>query len=131
MVKLYITTDRNFRHNVRCNKKNLSELKDVIKKKTDEVHMYIERERQLYNSYVRSRAFNKTIYETYSDLYVKNAELDKNFNNIKKSLCDAEEKLKETTELYKNLEDIYNEKVSECERLKKDVKTEIKEENIM
>lgn len=131
MVKLYITTDRNFRYNVRSNKKNLRELKDIIKKKTDDVHMYIERERQLHNSLVRSRAFNKTIYQTYSGLYTKYTELVENFVNIKNSLYDTEEKLKETTELYKNLEDVYNEKVAECERLKKDVKTEIKEENIM
>jgi hypothetical protein len=127
MVKLYITTDRNFRHNVRCNKKNLSELKDIIKKKTDEIHMYIESERQLYNSFVRSRAFNKTIYETYSELYTKYINLVNNFDNIRKSLYDTEKKLDETTELYKNLEDVYNEKVAECERLKKN----IKEENIM
>lgn len=125
MVKLYITTDRTFRYNKRCNEKQVSEMKCIINKKTDEVHYFIESNRQIKNVLSRTNGFNKMIYNAYSELYKKYTELIHNFDELRVTLCNTEEKLKETTDLYENLEDIYNEKVAECERLKK---TDISEE---
>ena len=125
MVKLYITTDRTFRYNKRCNEKQVSEMKCIINTTTDEVHYFIESNRQIKNVLSRTNGFNKMIYNAYSELYKKYTELIHNFDELRVTLCNTEEKLKETTELYENLEDIYNEKVAECERLKK---TDISEE---
>lgn len=132
MVKLYITTDRTFRYNKRCNEKQVSEMKHIIKKKTDEVHKCIENNRQIGNILSRTNGFNKMIYNAYSELYEKYKDLIHNSDKLRVTLRNTEEKLKETTDLYENLEDIYNEKVAECERLKKtDISEEgkIKEEN--
>ena len=125
MVKLYITTDRTFRYNKRCNEKQVSEMKHIIKKKTDEVHYFIENNRQIGNILSRTNGFNKMIYNAYSELYKKYTNLIHDFDKLRVTLCNTEAKLKETTDLYENLEDIYNEKVAECERLKK---TDILEE---
>ena len=130
MVKLYITTERTFRYNNRCNEKQISEMKHIIKKKTDEVHKCIEHNRHIGNILSRTNGFNRMIYNTYSELYKKYINLIQNFDKLRVTLRDTETKLKETTDLYENLEDIYNEKVSECERLKKSEETEIKEENL-
>jgi len=127
MVKLYITTDRTFRYNKRCNEKQVSEMKHIIKKKTDEVHYFIENNRQIGNILSRTNGFNKMIYNAYSELYKKYTNLIHDFDKLRVTLCNTEAKLKETTDLYENLEDIYNEKVAECERLKK---TDILEENL-
>ena len=133
MVKLYITTDRTFRYNKRCNEKQVSEMKHIIKKKTDEVYKCIEHNRQIGNVLSRTNGFNRMIYNTYSELYKKYTNLIQNFDKTRVTLRDTEEKLKETTDLYENLEDIYNEKVAECERLKKSDTSqegEIKKENL-
>lgn len=133
MVKLYITTDRTFRYNKRCNEKQVSEMKHIIKKKTDEVHKCIENNRQIGNILSRTNGFNKMIYNAYSELYKKYTDLIHSFDKLRVTLRNTEEKLKETTDLYENLEDIYNEKVAECERLKKSdtsQENEIKEENL-
>lgn len=132
MVKLYITTDRTFRYNKRCNEKQVSEMKHIINKKTDEVHKCIENNRQIGNILSRTNGFNKMIYNAYSELYKKYTNLIHDFHKLRVTLHNTEEKLKETTDLYKNLEDIYNEKVAECEILKKTEtleEGEIKEEN--
>lgn len=131
MVKFYITTDRTFRYNKRCNEKQVSEMKHIIKKKTDEVHKCIENNRQIGNILSRTNGFNKMIYNAYSELYKKYTDLIHNSDKLRVTLCNTEAKLKETTDLYENLEDIYNEKVAECERLKKSDTSqegEIKEE---
>jgi predicted RNase H-like nuclease len=125
MVKLHIITERTFRYNRRCNKKQVSEMKYIINEKTDEVHGFIEHTRQLTNTLSRTNGFNKVIYHAYSGLYKKYIEVIQDFDRLRVSMRDTETKLKETTELYENLEDVYNEKVAECERLKK---TEIKKE---
>jgi hypothetical protein len=133
MVKLYITTDRTFRYNNRCNEKQFSEMKHIIKKKTDEVHYFIENNRQIGNILSRTNGFNKMIYNAYSELYKKYTNLIHDFDKLRVTLCNTESKLKDTTELYENLEDIYNEKVAECERLKKTdtlEEGETKEENL-
>jgi hypothetical protein len=133
MVKLYITTDRTFRYNKRCNEKQVSEMKCIIKKKTHEVHNYMENTRQIGNVLSRTNGFNKMIYNAYSELYKKYTNLIHDFDKLRVTLCNTEAKLKETTDLYENLEDIYNEKVAECERLKKtDIleEGETKEENL-
>jgi hypothetical protein len=93
----------------------------------------IEHNRQIGNVLSRTNGFNRMIYNTYSELYKKYTNLIQNFDKTRVTLRDTEEKLKETTDLYENLEDIYNEKVAECERLKKSdtsQETEIKEENL-
>lgn len=131
MVKLYIATDRTFRYNNRCNEKKVSEMKHIIKKKTDEVHNYIENNRQIGNILSRTNGFNKMIYNAYSELYKKYTNLIHDFDKLRVTLRNTDAKLKETTELYENLEDVYDEKVEECERLKKcDItdRGEIKEE---
>ena len=132
MVKLYITTERTFRYNKRCNEKQVSEMKYIIKKKTDEVHNCIEHNRQIGNVLSRTNGFNRMIYNTYSELYKKYTNVIRDFDKMRLTLRDTEAKLKETTEMYENLEDIYDEKVAECERLKKTEtleEGEIKEEN--
>ena len=133
MVKLYITTDRTFRYNNRCNEKQISEMKHIIKKKTDEVHSYIEHNRRLGNVLSRTNGFNRMIYDTYSQLYRKYTDVIQNFDKLRVTLRETEKKLAETTEMYENLEDIYNDKVAECERLKQSETSqeeEIKEENL-
>lgn len=133
MVKLYITTDRTFRYNNRCNEKQFSEMKHIIKKKTDEVHNYMENTRQIGNVLSRTNGFNKMIYQAYSELYKKYTDVIRYVDRMTISLRETESKLKDTTELYENLEDIYNEKVAECERLKKTdtlEEGETKEENL-
>lgn len=133
MVKLYITTDRTFRYNKRCNEKQVSEMKHIIKKKTDEMNKCIEHNRQIGNVLSRTNGFNRMIYNTYSELYKKYTSVIQNFDKLRVTLRETETKLAETIEMYENLEDIYNEKVAECERLKKsDIsqETEIKEENL-
>lgn len=133
MVKLYITTDRTFRYNNRCNEKQFSEMKCIIKKKTDEVHNYMENTRQIGNVLSRTNGFNRMIYQTYSELYKKYTDVIRYVDRMTISLRETESKLKDTTELYENLEDVYNEKVAECERLKKTdtlEEGEIKEENL-
>ncbi len=131
MVKLYITTDRTHRYNVRTNNKQISELHNVIKKKTDEVHMCIENNRQNYNVLSRTNGFNRMIYTAYSELYKKYVNLIEDFNKCRTSLEATENKLQNVNEMYENLEDIYNERVTECERLKNIVPEEpkIQEEN--
>jgi hypothetical protein len=133
MVKLYITTDRTFRYNNRCNEKQFSEMKCIIKKKTDEVHNYMENTRQIGNVLSRTNGFNRMIYQAYSELYKKYTDVIRYVDRMTISLRETESKLKDTTELYENLEDVYNEKVAECERLKKTdtlEEGEIKEENL-
>ena len=133
MVKLYITTDRTFRYNKRSNVKQISEMKHIIKKKTDEVHKCIEHNRQIVNILSRTNGFNRMIYNTYSELYKKYTSVIQNFDKLRVTLRETETKLAETTEMYENLEDIYNDKVSECERLKKSDASqegEIKKENL-
>jgi len=133
MVKLYITTDRTFRYNNRCNEKQISEMKHIIKKKTDEVHNCIEDNRRIGNILSRTNGFNRMIYNTYSELYKKYTDLIQNFDKLRVTLRETETKLAETTEMYENLEDIYNDKVAECERLKKSdtlEEGEIKEEKL-
>ena len=132
MVKLHITTDRTFRYNKRCNEKQVSEMKYIIKKKTDEVHNYIEDNRQIGNHLSRTNGFNKMIYNAYSELYEKYINLTHDIDKLRVTLRNTEANLNETTEMYENLEEIYNEKVEECESLKKsDIleEGEIKEEN--
>lgn len=132
MVKLHITTDRTFRYNKRCNEKQVSEMKYIIKKKTDEVHNYIEDNRQIGNLLSRTNGFNRMIYNAYSELYKKYINLTHDFDKIRVTLRETETKLAEITEMYENLEDLYNDKVAECEKLKKsDIleEGEIKEEN--
>ena len=124
MVKLYITTERVARYNKRCNNKQISEMQSIIKKKTDDVHEFIEDNRQISNSLSRSNGFNKMIYNAYSGLYNRYTNIVREFDKMRVYLRVTEEKLKKTTELYENLEDIYNEKVEECERLNKVEKTE-------
>jgi hypothetical protein len=68
MVKLYITTDRTFRYNVRTNNKHVSDLKTVIVKKTGEIHKCIEINRQTHNTISRTNGFNRMIYNAYSEL---------------------------------------------------------------
>ncbi len=133
MVKLYITTDRTFRYNVRTNNKHISDLKTVIVKKTDEVHNYMENTRQIGNVLSRTNGFNRMIYQAYSELYKKYTDVIRYVDRMTISLRETESKLKDTTELYENLEDVYNEKVAECERLKKTdtlEEGETKEENL-
>ena len=133
MVKLYITTDRTFRYNKRCNEKQVSEMKQIIKKKTDEVHKCIEHNRQIGNVLSRTKGFNIMIYNTYSELYKKYTNVIQNFDKLRVTLRETETKLAETTDMYENLEDIYNDKVAECERLKKSATSqegEIKKENL-
>lgn len=133
MVKLYITTDRTFRYNNRCNNKQISEMNHIIKKKTDEVHNCIEHNRRIGNVLSRTNGFNRMIYNTYSELYKKYTDLIQNSDKLRVTLRETETKLAETTELYENLEDIYNDKLAECERLKKSDTTqeeEIKEEKL-
>ena len=133
MVKLYITTERTFRYNNRCNEKQFSEMKCIIKKKTDEVHNYMENTRQIGNVLSRTNGFNRMIYQAYSELYKKYTDVIRYVDRMTISLRETESKLKDTTELYQNLEDIYNEKVAECERLKKTdtlEECETKEENL-
>lgn len=133
MVKLYITTDRTFRYNNRCNEKQVSEMKHIIKKKTDEVHKCIEHNRQIGNVLSRTNGFNRMIYNTYSELYKKYTCVIQNFDKLRVTLRETETKLAETTEMYENLEDIYNDKLAECERLKKSATSqegEIKKENL-
>ena len=132
MVKLYITTDRTFRYNNRCNEKQISEMKHIIKKKTDEVHSCIEHNRRLGNVLSRTNGFNRMIYDTYSQLYRKYTDVIQNFDKMRVTLRETEKKLTETTEMYENLEQIYNDKVAECERLKQSETSqeEIKEENL-
>lgn len=129
MVKLHITTDRTFRYNKRCNEKRFSEMNYNIKKKTDEVHNYIEDNRQIGNVLSRTNGFNRMIYKAYSELYKKYTNLIGNFDKLRVSFRDTEAKLKETAELYENLENVYNEKVAECERLKKTGETGEKDLN--
>ena len=132
MVKLYITTDRTFRYNNRCNEKQISEMKYIIKTKTNEANNFIENIRKITNTLSRTNGFNRMIYDTYSELYKRYTNLIQDFDKLRVTLRNTEEKLKETTDLYENLEDIYNEKVAECERLKKTENLEegeIKEEN--
>lgn len=132
MVKLHITTERAFRYNKRCNEKQVSEMKHIIKKKTDEVHSFIEHNRQIGNVLSRTNGFNRMIYNAYSELYKKYTSVIQNIDNLRVTLRETETKLAETTEMYENLEDIYNDKVAECERLKKSdmlQEGEIKEEN--
>lgn len=133
MVKLYITTDRTFRYNKRCNEKQVSEMKHIIKKKTDEMNKCIEHNRRLGNVLSRTNGFNRMIYDTYSQLYRKYTDVIQNFDKLRVTLRETEKKLAETTEMYENLEDIYNDKVAECERLKQSETSqeeEIKEENL-
>ena len=133
MVKLYITTDRTFRYNNRCNEKQFSEMKCIIKKKTDEVHNYMENTRQIGNVLSRTNGFNRMIYQAYSELYKKYTDVIRYVDRMTISLRETESKLNDTTELYENLEDVYNEKVAECERLKKTdtlEEGETKEENL-
>ena len=132
MVKLYITTDRTFRYNNRCNEKQISEMKHIIKRKTDEMHNCIEHNRRLGNVLSRTNGFNRMIYDTYSGLYRKYTDVIQNFDKLRVTLRETEKKLAETTEMYENLEEIYNDKVAECERLKKSDSSQekIKEENL-
>lgn len=132
MVKFYITTDRTFRYNDRCNKKQISEMKCIIKTKTNEVNNCIEHNRKINNTLSRTNGFNRMIYNTYSDLYKRYTSVIQEFDKLRVTLRNTEEKLKDTTEMYENLEDIYNEKAVECERLKKtdtSEECEIKKEN--
>ena len=132
MVKLYITTERTFRYNNRCNEKQISEMKQIIKKKTDELHNCIEHNRRIGNTLSRTNGFNRMIYNTYSELYKKYTNVIENFDKLRVTLRETETKLAETSEMYENLEDIYNDKVAECERLKKSDTLEEgeKEENL-
>ncbi len=115
MVKLHIITDRTFRYNVRSNNKRFSELNNIIKKKTDDVNRYTEDSRQVYNSIARTNGFNRMIYNSYSELYKKYMELIGDFDKCRNSLRQKEKELADTTEMYNNLEEIYNEKVSDLE----------------
>ena len=119
MVKIYTTTDRTHRYHKRSNEKQVSELKCVIEKKTREVHDCIEHNRKISNVLARTNGFNRMIYNAYNELYKKCTFVIKDFDKLRVTLRNTETKLKETTELYENLEDIYNEKVAECENLKK------------
>ena len=130
MVKLYITTDRTFRYNVRSNNKHMSELHNLIKKKTDELHTCTENNRQNYNLVSRTNGFNRMIYSAYTELYNKYINLINDLTKYRNSLQETEDKLKDTNEKYENLLGVYNENVSKCEKLKnKDI--EIKEETKM
>jgi len=107
-------------------------MKCTIKKKTDEVHKYIEDNRQIGNVLSRTNKFNRIIYTTYSELYNKYIDIIAVFDKTRVSFNETKQKLDETTELYENLVEIYNDKVSECERLKNNLEEgEIKEENKM
>ena len=118
MVKLYITTDRTFRYDVRSNNKQLFELNNTIKKKTNDLNMYIEDNRQICNSLSRTNGFNRMIYNSYSELYKKYTNIIGEFDKCRNYLLQKEKELEENVNLYNNLEDIYNEKVTECEKLK-------------
>lgn len=119
MVNFYTTTDRTHRYHKRCNEKQVLEMKYIIKKKTDEVHYYIEHNRKIANLLSRTNGFNRMIYNAYSGLYKKYTNVIQDFDKLRVTQRDTEAKLKETEELYENLEYIYNEKVSECEKLKR------------
>jgi len=130
MVKLYITTDRTFRYNVRSNNKQISELNNLIKKKTNEMHMCIENNRHYYNLLSRTNGFNRWIYSTYTDLYKKYMILINDLTKCRNSLQETEDKLKKANEKYENLAGVYNENVTKYERLKNE-DNEIKEETKM
>ncbi len=127
MVKLYITTDRTFRYNVRSNNKQISELNNLIKKKTNEMHMCIENNRQYYNLLSRTNGYNKWIYSAYTELYKKYVNLIDDLTDCRNSLQETKDKLKKTYEKYENLADLYNKNVTKCERLKNE-DSEIKKE---
>tara|TARA_B100000768_G_C11279577_1_gene377775 strand:- start:1810 stop:2112 length:303 start_codon:yes stop_codon:yes gene_type:complete len=90
-------------------------LNNIIKKKTDDVNRYTEDSRQVYNSIARTNGFNRMIYNSYSELYKKYMELIGDFDKCRNSLRQKEKELADTTEMYNNLEEIYNEKVSDLE----------------
>lgn len=132
MVKIYTVTDRTHRYHVRNNRKNINELHSIIQKKNVEIDNYRTILVKNTNTISRTNGFNRFLYNTYSELYNKYNTLMSDINGWKSSLQNAEKciheqsetiknmnkELDETKDMYDNLEELYNEKVTECERLK-------------
>jgi hypothetical protein len=117
MTKYYVCTDRANRYKNRSFNKKITELSTDIKKKTIKINDYRDWGRQAINWIARTNAFNKFIYNTYSELYTKYNDLLCTSAETKRILNDTKQKLNEIEELYDNLEQLYNDKVAECKSL--------------